>query len=372
MKHGIKKKIPKAIMIAAALILFVSLVITGIMLYGKYQISKIPNLSFREALAYTTGDNEEAVITVGIIRDGKKSFKVYGENGSELPAEIHTYEIGSVTKTITAALINKATVEKKVNLDDTIEQYLSLPDGNEYPTIEELLTHTSGYKGYYFESPMISNFFKGRNDFYGITREMILERAGGLNMDESYGFSYSNYGYALLGLVLEAVYDTSYTTLANDFLQRDLGLTGTGVGRDGDLGNYWEWDTNDAYLPAGAVTSNITDMLTYAQLQLEGNPYFSGCHKSLKAIHASSGDYEAMGIRMDEIGMSWIIDKENDIIWHNGGTGHFNSYIGFHMETETAVVVLSNLAPNYRIPATVLGVKLLTEQYKGETNYGDI
>ncbi len=68
-----------------------------------------------------------------------------------------------------------------------------------------------------------------------------------------------------------------------------------------------------------------------------------------------------MGIQMDEIGMSWIIDKENGIIWHNGGTGDYNSYLGFCPETGVAVVVLSNLSPNYRIPATVLGVKLLKE-----------
>ena len=42
-------------------------------------------------------------------------------------------------------------------------------------------------------------------------------------------------------------------------------------------------------------------------------------------------------------------------------TGNYNSYLGFNPETGTAVVVLSNLAPNYRVPATVLGVKLLLE-----------
>lgn len=248
-------------------------------------------------------------------------------------------------------------------MDDTIDNYLSLSDDNEYPTIKELLTHTSGYKGYYFESPMISNFFKGRNDFYGITKEMVLQKASELNMDEeTYSFTYSNYGYAVLGLVLEAVYETDYTTLQNDFLQNGLGLTGTKISdKNGDLGNYWDWKANDAYLPAGAVTSNISDMLSYAQMQLAGNPYFSECHESLKTINASTEEYKTMGIHMDEIGMSWIIDKENGIIWHNGGTGDYNSYLGFNLETKTAVVVLSNLAPDYRIPATVLGVKLLLE-----------
>ena len=42
-------------------------------------------------------------------------------------------------------------------------------------------------------------------------------------------------------------------------------------------------------------------------------------------------------------------------------TDDFNSYLGFCPETQTAVVILSNLPPSYRIPATVMGVRLLEE-----------
>ncbi|MBR3099834.1 MAG: serine hydrolase [Clostridia bacterium] len=85
------------------------------------------------------------------------------------------------------------------------------------------------------------------------------------------------------------------------------------------------------------------------------------CHESRKTINASTESYLAMGIRMDGIGMAWILDNENGFIWHNGGTGHYNSYLGFCRETGTAVAVLSNLSPNDRIPATVLGIKKLQE-----------
>lgn len=359
----LKKHAKKMAIAIVTLILCTALAIGSIAAYGKYQLSKIPELTFAEALAYTTKDNTDAVITVGIIQNGQSSFKVYGENGKELSANLHTYEIGSLTKTFTAALINRAAAEGKINLDDTIDHYLPLSSGREYPTIKELLTHTSGYKGYYFESPMISNFFNGKNDFYGITKEMVLHKADRLNQaKEEHHFTYSNYGYALLGLVLESVYDTDYTTLVNHFAQNELGLTDTKISdKSGDLGNYWDWNADDAYLSAGAITSNISDMLSYAQMQLEGGPYFDKCHTSLETIDASTENYKMMGIYMDEIGMAWIIDKENGIIWHNGGTGDYNCYLGFDPETETAVVVLSNLAPGYRIPATVLGVKLLTE-----------
>lgn len=358
-----KGRVSKMVIAIVSIILCALLVLCGVMLYGKHQMSKIPALSFREVLEYSTKDNPDAVITVGIIKDGEVSYTIYGENGKELPAELHTYEVGSLTKPFTAAMISKAVQEEKIDMSATIDQYLALPKGNLYPSIEELLTHTSGYRGFYFESPMVSNFLWGKNDFYGVSKEMLMDRITELSLtNDEYKFNYSNFGYAVLGLVLEAAYENDYTSLLNEFVQNELNLRDTKISdKSGDLGKYWDWKENDAYLPAGAITSNISDMLAFAQIQLDEHDYFADCHKSLKEINAPNEQYKMMDINMDEIGMAWLIDKENNIIWHNGGTGNYNCYLGFNLKTGTAVVVLSNLSPNTKIPATLLGVKLLTE-----------
>ena len=68
-----------------------------------------------------------------------------------------------------------------------------------------------------------------------------------------------------------------------------------------------------------------------------------------------------MDIHMDEIGTAWIIGHENGFVRRNGGAGHYNSYPGFCPKTGTAVVVLSCLSPNGRIPAAVPGIKKLQE-----------
>ncbi len=90
---------------------------------------------------------------------------------------------------------------------------------------------------------------------------------------------------------------------------------------NGDLGNYWDWMPGDTYMAAGAVLSNIEDMLAYAQMQLEETHNFDLCHQSLYQIDASSESYKTMGIYMDEVAYAWMIDTHNGIIWHNGGTG---------------------------------------------------
>ena len=86
----------------------------------------------------------------------------------------------------------------------------------------------------------------------------------------------------------------------------------------------------------------------------------------LATIQASSAQYEAMGIRMDAAGFGWMIDEANGIIWHNGGTGHYNAYLGVNRDAGAAVVILSNLPPNRKIPATVMGIKLLLEISEAE------
>lgn len=362
------KKHKTNIMIACiALLLFVvTLSGTALSLYAKNMIKKIPALSFDEALAYTLKDNEEALITVGIVKGGQHSFMVYGNNGEVLSSQSHTYEIGSLTKTFTAALIAKDVQEGRLALEDTIDMHLSLPKGTVYPTIAELLTHTSSYKPYYFEWPMVGNFLTRKNDFYGITKDMVKKKISSLHdSDTSHAFEYSNFGYAVLGLILEEIHDHTYAFLVDEFIQHELHLQNTRItDRQGDLSNYWDWNVDDAYLPAGGIVSNIDDMLEYAHMLLDDERFSMMFSKPIKKINATSNRYEMLDIHMDFIGMAWIFDEQNDIIWHNGGTGHYNSYLGFDGESKTAVVILSNLSPDTRLPSTVLGVKLMKELRK--------
>ncbi|MDY0125156.1 MAG: serine hydrolase domain-containing protein [Anaerolineaceae bacterium] len=354
------KKNKKWLLVLLVLLVLAAVVYSVYSNNFKSEDSESPSMSFEEALAHTTKDVPDARITVGIIHNGDVSFHVYGQDGVELPPTVYDYEIGSLTKTFTAALVNRAVSEGKIDLNESIDTYLNLPSGNYYPTVLELLTHTSGYKGSYIEGPVVGNFLRGAHPFQGVTAEMTLERLSKIHLeDQDYPFSYSNFGFATLGLVLEEVYQQEYTTLLNDFA-REFGLENTRItDGQGNLSNYWGWDPGDAYMPAGAIVSTIEDMLAYAQLQLDQVEPFAICHVAQKTIEDTSPENTSVGVHLDAIGLSWFIDEGNNITWHNGGTGYFNSYLAFDPDTQIAVVVLSNLKQQHRISATVLGVKLL-------------
>lgn len=344
----------------------------GFIAFSAYQINQIPKMTFDDMLAYTTNDNEGAIITVGIIQNGEAVYTVYGENGTILPQAEYVYELGSVTKTFTASLLFKAIDEGKISLDDSIDKYLDLPQKDYYPTIKRLITHTSGYKGQYYAPAMASNFLGGENIFYGISTDSLVERIGKINLqDRDYGYMYSNFGISVVGAVLSKLYNEDYAALMNAYIKEDLGLGNTKISDgSGDLKNYEDWANDDAYMPAGALTSTVGDALKYAKIQMEGQPeYLADMHEAITVIDANTKTYEKMNIRMDSIGAAWVIDNVNNIVWHNGGTNDYNCYLGIDLDRQIAVAVLSNLPPGYRIPTTVMGVKLLTDLQK-DNNLG--
>lgn len=125
--------------------------------------------------------------------------------------------------------------------------------------------------------------------------------------------------------------------------------------------NYWKWKDNDGYIPAGSIISNIEDMASYLNVFLSNEiEYSSNTYTKIKDVNANNAIYEKMNIRLDGVGMTWMFDDKNDIIWHNGATTNFNSYIGFTKDKQKGVVILSNLNPNDKISMTVIGAKILT------------
>ena len=243
-------------------------------------------MTFDDMIIYTTKNKKDVKISVGIIKDNETSYIVYGENGSKLDGVLHNYEIGSITKTFTTTLLCKAIEENKLDIKKSIDKYLNLDKDKFYPNLENIVSHTAGYKEYYFDLHLITNFLKGySNSYYGITKDKILSTVKNLNLrDKKYNFRYSKFGISVIGLILEKIYNQEYSKLLNDFIKKELELSNTNISiNDDKTSDYWEWQDNDGYIPSGAIISNIEDMLKYLDIQInEKFNYISTCHKQLK------------------------------------------------------------------------------------------
>lgn len=195
---------------------------------------------------------------------------------------------------------------------------------------------------------MVSNYFRQNNDFYGIHKNDILNKVKNIVLkDKDYKFKYSNFGIAVIGLVLEQVYDEDFVTLMNDFIENDLNLKNTKVALStGNLSGYWNWKEDDGYIPAGAIISNIEDMIQYLKyyMNCEDN-YISNTYAELKSINANNSIYEKMNIRMDKVGMTWLIDEKIILF----GT----------MVVQVILIVISRLTKVKKLVLLFLGILLL-------------
>lgn len=109
--------------------------------------------------------------------------------------------LGSITKLYTAAAILRLVERNELSLADTLGAFVAdLPADRSGVTIEQLLTHRSGY----------GESASGDDD--PVTREMLLDEARTLPLREPPGrsVSYSNFGFSLLGIVLEDVTGLPY------------------------------------------------------------------------------------------------------------------------------------------------------------------
>ncbi len=355
------KKVSK-VLICIFCVLFIAAIIYCV--FKVIQLDKLSNMSSEEMLEVLTKENSNVKVSIGVLKDGKSSFRILGQNMKEEENVSYDYEIGSISKTFLALMMSEAISEGKINIEDNISKYLDLESDIYYPTIKRLLTHTSGYSSYYFDSQMIDNRLSGANDFYNISKSKMLDKVKSVYLkDKDYKFNYSNFGISVLGQVLEKVYNKDYTSLMSEYIKENLKLENTSVATcKGNLDSYWTWDKDDGYIPAGAIISNVYDMTKYVELYLNSDKrYVAKTYEPQSHIDASNFIYKKLGINMDEIGMTWIIDSKNDFVWHNGATGNFNSFVAFNRAKNIGVVVLVNTPPNEKIPSTVIGMRLMKE-----------
>jgi CubicO group peptidase (beta-lactamase class C family) len=332
---------------------------TGINNRRKNAVASMNSL---QMIGEYTGNNKNLLMTVGVIYEGERHIIIFAENGRVPDSEIYTYEIGSITKTFTISLLCKALNEGKISLDEPIAEYLPLNKKSYFPTIGQLATHTAGYGNYplslYFRE--IVFLISGKdNPFLGYSNEKLLADVSRKKLsDKKYGWNYSNFGISVVGYVLGQIYGKGYKPAMENFISQDLGLNNTTFdGDSGDFDTWWVWNSDDAYLSAGGLKSNIQDMLRYAEIQMGNDFPYLGISKSTDNGIVVNDHYRS--------GLAWIIDRTNNVIWHNGGTSSFNSFIGF--DSETAVIVLSNVQDQPFINATSIGMKIIGELQEKNT-----
>ena len=147
--------------------------------------------------------------TVLVAKGGKILLaKGFGSRSNGLPNTPNTiFQIGSVTKQMTAEVILLLQREGKLNVHDNLTRYVpGFPHGDSI-TIENLLTHTSGIYNYTNDAEFMATEATKpatHDKLLALFEHKPLEFAPGTS------WSYSNSNYILLGLIIEQVSGMSY------------------------------------------------------------------------------------------------------------------------------------------------------------------
>lgn len=302
-------------------------------------------------------------IAVGIVHGDELVFATavgLADLSTGTPATVDTlYEIGSVTKTFTATLLAMLVDEGRLQLDDPVAPFLptdhdisNQPALGDTITFRQLATHTSGLDR---DAPNFALIFFGDHDF---DADDLLLAAGSspLLFSPGSGRSYSNLGYALLGLALENCDGQPYDAMLQSRILSPLGMTHTYVAdrpedfvgvASGYLNFLASWPVppipSGELSPAGAIVSNIPDMARYlsANLRAADTNDASRLSTAMRTaltlrVGPACGTSQALGWQTRD-------DAQfTGILWHGGVVNGQSAFVAIAPDANTGVVVLTN------------------------------
>jgi D-alanyl-D-alanine carboxypeptidase len=276
--------------------------------------------------------------------------------------------VGSVTKTFVATVVLQLVGERKLALDDSVESWLpGLVRNGSGITVRQLLNHTSGLFDYTEDPQVFEPYLSGDFGFVWQPRELVA-----IAMEHPPLFapgtrhSYSNTGYILLGLIIEAVTGTGLRHQLEARILRPLDLDGTtfpltevrirgphahayliGAGPDGGmldvtaLSRTWAW-------AAGGMISTVGDIARFHRALLAGRLLSPTLlRRMLTTVPIEPGFRYGLGIAVLDLPCGTVIG-------HDGGDAGTQTWVLTTVDLRDQVAMVVNAQDNATVQGLVL------------------
>jgi CubicO group peptidase (beta-lactamase class C family) len=272
----------------------------------------------------------------------------------KIPNKLDTrFRIGSMNKMFTATSILQLAQAGKLQLTDPLGKYLTdYPNKNvaSKVTIHHLLTHTGGTGDFFGPE-----FDAHRLELRALKDYVTLYGQRDLAFEPGSRWEYSNYGFLLLGLIVERVSGQDYYDYVRDHVYKPAGMNSTGslpeneivpdrsIGYTKDGGATWHPNT-DTLPPratsAGGGYSTVEDLLRFANA-LNGHKLLDEHYTDLLTtgkVEAGNGGKYAYGFGDNVVdGVRWF--------GHGGGAPGMNGDLKIFPQSGYVIAVLANMDP---------------------------
>jgi len=301
---------------------------------------------------------------VAVLKNGKVvKMKGYGVASVEFGVPVTTktvFEIGSVTKQITAGAIMLLVEEGKVSLDGKISAYIpNTPEQWKDVTVRHLLNHTSGIPSYSVLGGFELSLRMNRDDFVRKFSDLRLDFEPGTK------YAYNNSGYNLLGYIIESQSGMSYWRFLEERIYKPLGIKTAGdrdprfvirnramgyefingslTGRDGNLTDLFA---------AGAIVMSIKDLVKW-EGSLRGATLLKreSLNEMWTPLRFNDGREHpyGLGFRLSPV-------RETRLVAHSGQTAGFGTSISRFIDEDLTVIAITNLGEDGMGTMLALGV----------------
>ncbi|WP_255991245.1 serine hydrolase [Chitinolyticbacter albus] len=335
-----------------------TLVVALMLLAPHFTQAQMTDAELKQLLKQRVDQAQQTVgIVVGRIDGDGEHIIAYGKAavaGPDVDASTQ-FEIGSLTKTFTGLLLADMIENREVKGDDAISLYLpqgvTAPSDHSKPiTLLDLATHTSG-----LPRLIVPWEPKNPNDPYAdYTAQQLYAFLSSYTLTRPIGtqFEYSNYGVALLGLLLANQKEMGFDLLLQQRILQPLGMTTSFMvepsspknvraqGHDVDLQATAPWHLG-VWSAAGGLLSNGNDLMRYMKFNLGLSDVSPRLAKAAKAAQQPMSRFIDDHAR---IGMGWHISQAlgKTLVWHNGQTGGQRSIMMLDPAAQKGVFALWN------------------------------
>lgn len=254
------------------------------------------------------------------------------------------FQLGSITKQFTSAVILKLQEEKKLSVNDPVSKYFpDFPKGDSI-TIHQLLTHTAGIFNYTNDRRFMENEVsipKSREQMMALFKDKPLDFSPGSS------WNYSNSGYSLLGYIIEAATGKSYEQVVRQYLFAPAKMTHSGF----DFTNLKNINKTTGYFAVNDRETKVAPIVDSTVAYAAGSIYATtgdlyNWHKALqKNIVLTNQQQElAYTVVKRKYGYGWSIDSiaGKRRVGHNGGIHGYITSFSRVPQDDVCIVLLSN------------------------------